>query len=62
MYLNSSSAGYAPALRDGGADNPERQDICGDRLDDVMISGFQGAVSIPGARAILIENSRGVRQ
>lgn len=46
----------------GGADIPERHAIYGDRLEDVLISGFQGAASIPGARAILIENSKGVRQ
>jgi hypothetical protein len=40
----------------------ERQALCGDRLEDVLISGFQSTASIPGARTILIENSKVVRQ
>jgi hypothetical protein len=41
---------------------PDRAAIFGDRLEDVLISGFHGAASAPGARAIRIENSKDVRQ
>jgi hypothetical protein len=45
-----------------GGEIPERAVIFGDRLEDVLISGFHGAASVPGARAIRIENSKEIRQ
>jgi polygalacturonase len=44
------------------ANAPERSAIFGDRLQDVLISGFHGAGSTPGAKPIRIENSKEVRQ
>lgn len=46
----------------GGAETPERQAIYGDYLEDVLISGFRGGASIPGGQAIVIQNSKNVRQ
>lgn len=45
-----------------GPEAPERAAVFGDRLENVLISNFQGCASVPGARAIRIENSREVRQ
>jgi hypothetical protein len=45
-----------------GSEAPERAAIFGDRLENVLISNFQGSASVDGARAIRIENSREVRQ
>ncbi len=44
------------------ANAPERSAIFGDELRDVLISGFHGTGSTPGAKPIRIENSREVRQ
>jgi hypothetical protein len=41
---------------------PDRAAIFGDRLEDVLITNFQGRASVPGARAIRIENSKEVKQ
>jgi glycosyl hydrolase family 28 len=45
-----------------GGEVPERAAIFGDRLEDVLISGFHGSGSQRGVRAIRIENSKDVRQ
>jgi hypothetical protein len=41
---------------------PDRVAIIGDRLEDVVITNFQGCASLPGARAIRIVSSKEVRQ
>lgn len=57
LYLDGIGAAWPE-----GAKNPERNAIFGDRLDDVLISGFHGTASVPGARPVVIENSKAVRQ
>jgi hypothetical protein len=43
-------------------DNPERQAVYGDRLEDVFLTGAHGSASLPGRPAVRIENSKDVRQ
>ena len=45
-----------------GVEGPDRATLFGDHLEDVQITNFQGRASMPGARAIRIQNSKEVRQ
>jgi len=42
-------------------DQPGRAAVFGDHLEDVQITGFHGTASLPGTRAIRIQNSKDVR-
>jgi hypothetical protein len=45
-----------------GGEVPERGALYGDRLEDVLITGFHGTASKEGVRAVRIENSKAVVQ
>jgi len=45
-----------------GGEVPDRAAIFGDRLENVLITDFQGSASLQGGRPIRIENSKEVRQ
>lgn len=44
-----------------GVEQPDRAAVFGDHLEDILITGFHGTASRPGARAIRIQNSRDVK-
>ena len=43
-------------------DQPDRAAVFGDHLEDVLIAGFHGTASLPGARAIRIQDSKDVKE
>jgi hypothetical protein len=40
---------------------PERRAIYGDRLEDVRVTALHGEASSPGLKAVVFENSTGVK-
>jgi hypothetical protein len=47
---------------DAAAPAPDRAALFGDHLEDVLIAGFHGTASLPGARAIRIQDSKDVKE